>query len=170
MLTANLNRSCNYARIQHSRTSQVGTAHRCHRHIPPPLHVAFSQPVHGTGLQIYDVVALANVCLDVVLPVSKLPSAETAATEAFFNQLSAIPHNHQQWEVGGSCNFMIAAARLGLQVGSIGHVGNDLYGTYLDGVLQVNRFSTESAWPKHLALISCQSTHAPALILRISIP
>lgn len=41
------------------------------------------------------------------------------------------------WEVGGNCNFMIAAARLGMRVGSVGHIGPDTYGRYVADVLQV---------------------------------
>ena len=39
--------------------------------------------------------------------------------------------------MGGTCNFMIAAARLGLRVGSVAHIGGDVYGRYIHDVLQV---------------------------------
>lgn len=39
--------------------------------------------------------------------------------------------------MGGNCNFMIAAARLGMRVGSVGHIGPDTYGRYIADVLQV---------------------------------
>ena len=39
--------------------------------------------------------------------------------------------------MGASCNFMIAAARLGLQVGAVGHVGDDVYGDFMRRIMQV---------------------------------
>ncbi|ONK72200.1 uncharacterized protein A4U43_C04F16810 [Asparagus officinalis] len=40
------------------------------------------------------------------------------------------------WEAGGNCNLAIAAARLGLHVFAVGHVGNEIYGSFLLDVLQ----------------------------------
>ena len=39
--------------------------------------------------------------------------------------------------MGASCNFMIAASRLGLRVGCAGHCGDDVYGDFLRGILAV---------------------------------
>eukprot|EP00955_Chlamydomonas_euryale_P085548 364109-Chlamydomonas_euryale.AAC.12 len=84
-----------------------------------------------------DVVALGNICLDIVVPMEKLPSSEGDERQRVLDALTAAPPSQEAWEVGGNCNFMIAAARLGLVVGSVGHIGNDVYGQYVDGVLQV---------------------------------
>ena len=43
----------------------------------------------------------------------------------------------ETWKVGGSTNFMIAAARLGLTLWSCGHVADDDVGKYILQVLQV---------------------------------
>lgn len=41
-------------------------------------------------------------------------------------------------QVGGNCNFMVAAARLGLATASVGHIGTDIYGNFMDEVLRVS--------------------------------
>lgn len=54
-----------------------------------------------------------------------------------FRELTSEPPPESAWEVGASCNFMIAASRLGLRVGAVGHVGDDVYGDFMRRVLQV---------------------------------
>lgn len=44
------------------------------------------------------------------------------------------------WEAGAQSNFMIAASRLGLRVGSAANLGQDVYGTFLSKILQVGPF------------------------------
>lgn len=44
--------------------------------------------------------------------------------------------SQKYWEAGGNCNMAIAAARLGLKCVAIGHVGNEIYGKFLEDVLQ----------------------------------
>ena len=56
---------------------------------------------------------------------------------ALFRELTAAPPPETSWEVGASCNFMIAAARLGLRVGCAGHCGDDVYGDFLRKILAV---------------------------------
>ncbi|KAF6266752.1 Ribokinase-like protein [Scenedesmus sp. NREL 46B-D3] len=87
----------------------------------------------------HDVIGLSNLCVDIVIPVQQLPPADPDARQALLQQLTADPPDQQHWELGGNCNFMIAAARMGMRVGSIGHVGNDMYGSYMDRVLQEER-------------------------------
>ena len=41
----------------------------------------------------------------------------------------------ESWEVGGNCNFLIAASRIGLRCACVGHVGHDKYGAFLTKVL-----------------------------------
>lgn len=86
----------------------------------------------------HDVIGLSNLCVDIVIPVQQLPPADPEARQGLLQQLTAEPPDEQHWELGGNCNFMIAAARMGMRVGSIGHVGNDTYGRYMDRVLQVS--------------------------------
>mmetsp|Transcript_20261 Transcript_20261/g.44241 ORF Transcript_20261/g.44241 Transcript_20261/m.44241 type:complete len:412 (+) Transcript_20261:120-1355(+) len=83
-----------------------------------------------------DVVALGNLCVDVVLPVDQLPPKDEKYRWNMLTELSASPPSKDSWEVGGNCNFMIAAARLGMRVSSVGHIGNDVYGNFLNGVLK----------------------------------
>ncbi|WIA29071.1 hypothetical protein OEZ86_011582 [Tetradesmus obliquus] len=87
----------------------------------------------------HDVIGLSNLCVDIVIPVQQLPPADPEARQGLLQQLTAEPPDEQHWELGGNCNFMIAAARMGMRVGSIGHVGNDTYGRYMDRVLQEER-------------------------------
>ncbi len=49
----------------------------------------------------YDVVALGNLCVDVVQPVSPLPPVD----KQLLKQLAAAPPNTDSWELGGSCNL-----------------------------------------------------------------
>ena len=85
----------------------------------------------------FDVVALGNLCLDIVVSVPELPSNSEDSRRQLLKTLTAAPPPKTAWEVGGNTNFMIAAARLGLKVASIGHVGPDQYGDYVRSILQV---------------------------------
>ncbi|GAX80599.1 hypothetical protein CEUSTIGMA_g8034.t1 [Chlamydomonas eustigma] len=86
-----------------------------------------------------DVVALGNICLDVIVPVDTFP--QESEKEDLLRSLTLSPPSQDAWEVGGNCNFMIAAARLGLSVGSIGVVGDDVYGEFLNSVLQAEHIA-----------------------------
>ncbi|XP_012473813.1 uncharacterized protein LOC105790651 [Gossypium raimondii] len=83
-----------------------------------------------------DVATLGNLCVDIVLNVPKLPPPSPDSRKAFMEQLSSSPPDKQYWEAGGNCNMAIAAARLGLKCVAIGHVGNEIYGKFLEDVLQ----------------------------------
>ncbi|XVE72992.1 hypothetical protein DITRI_Ditri11bG0082500 [Diplodiscus trichospermus] len=78
-----------------------------------------------------DVATLGNLCVDIVLNVLELPPPSPVARKAFMEQLSSSPPDKQYWEAGGNCNMAIAAARLGLNCITIGHVGNEIYGKFL---------------------------------------
>lgn len=52
-------------------------------------------------------------------------------------ELSGQTFPEESKEVGGNLNFVIAAQRCGLAVTSIGHVGRDSYGEFMETVLQV---------------------------------
>lgn len=71
------------------------------------------------------------------LQVDKLPSQEVESRRELLAQLTREPPPKEMWKVGGSTNFMIAAARLGLTVWSCGHVADDEIGEYLLQVLKV---------------------------------
>lgn len=84
----------------------------------------------------YDVIALGNLCLDIFVSVPELPSTELKSRQKLLSDLTAAPPSRTAWEVGGNTNFMIAAARLGMQVAPVGHLGPDEYGQYIKDVLQ----------------------------------
>ena len=94
-------------------------------------------PVSTEKVCSYDVIALGNLCLDIFVSVPELPSPEESSRRNLLNQLTASPPSRAAWEVGGNTNFMIAAARLGMQVAPVGHLGPDEYGQYIKDVLQV---------------------------------
>ncbi|KAK7345807.1 hypothetical protein VNO77_16418 [Canavalia gladiata] len=82
-----------------------------------------------------DVATLSNLCVDIVLNVPQLPPPSPIQRKAFMDRLARSPPNKKYWEAGGNCNMAIAAARLGLNCISIGHVGNEIYGKFLSDVL-----------------------------------
>ncbi|KAF8072882.1 iolC [Scenedesmus sp. PABB004] len=96
---------------------------------------------NSNGGKALDVVGLSNLCVDVVINVPELPPDDPAARAALLSQLAAAPPDEGAWELGGNCNFMIAAARLGMRVGSIGHAGDDAPGRYMDRVLAAERIA-----------------------------
>ncbi|EFJ43260.1 hypothetical protein VOLCADRAFT_119122, partial [Volvox carteri f. nagariensis] len=83
-----------------------------------------------------DVVGFGNLCVDTVLPWEQLPPANVHVRRQLLDTLTSSPPHHSYWEVGGNCNFMVAAARLGLRVASVGHIGTDVYGNFMDNVLR----------------------------------
>lgn len=89
-----------------------------------------------------DVVALGNLCVDVVIPMDTLPEPDLEVRRALLERLTQSPSDQSNWEVGGNCNFIIAGARLGMRVASVGHIGNDVYGKFLEDVLQVRGFGS----------------------------
>ncbi|OMO78418.1 Carbohydrate kinase PfkB [Corchorus capsularis] len=103
-------------------------------HIPvpnhPPRSLSSSNPTKTV-----DVATLGNLCVDIVLNVPQLPPPSPDARKAFMEQLSSSPPDKQYWEAGGNCNMAIAAARLGLNCITIGHVGKEIYGNFLLDVL-----------------------------------
>jgi len=84
-----------------------------------------------------DVVALGNMCVDILHPPGPIPDAQSLKTSEFLTTLdeSLFARERERWEVGGNCNFLIAAARLGMRVECVGHVGNDAAGTFLKNTL-----------------------------------
>lgn len=71
-----------------------------------------------------DVVALSNLCVDVVVPLPALPAAtDVEGRVALLRQRSDRPPEPETWEVGGNTNFLIAASRIGLSSVSVGHLG-----------------------------------------------
>lgn len=78
------------------------------------------------------VVSLGDLVVDLIVPVS-LP-------------ITAFQHQEARGvnpEPGGSGNFMIAGARLGMKISAIGAVGDDLFGSFLIGVLKDEGIATE---------------------------
>lgn len=97
----------------------------------------------------YDVIVLGNLCLDIFVSVPALPSTEESSRRKLLQQLTASPPDRTAWEVGGNTNFMIAAARLGMQVAPIGHLGLDEYGQFIKDVLQVQSPHFAQTTPFH---------------------
>jgi len=83
-----------------------------------------------------DVVALSNLCVDVVVPVGELPPSDPALRQQLLADLTASPPPPSAWEVGGNTNFLIAASRIGLRAASAGHLGDDAYGRFTRDVLR----------------------------------
>jgi sugar/nucleoside kinase (ribokinase family) len=76
---------------------------------------------------------------DYSVQVDILPSPDLSARKDLLAELTQFPPPKLKWKVGGSTNFMITAARLGLTVWSCGHVADDEFGEYLLDVLQVHQ-------------------------------
>ncbi|XP_020233327.1 fructokinase-1 [Cajanus cajan] len=89
----------------------------------------------GPNSKHVDVATLSNLCVDIVLNVPQLPPPSPLQRKAFMDRLAQSPPDKKYWEAGGNCNMAIAAARLGLDCISIGHVGNEIYGKFLSDVL-----------------------------------
>jgi len=78
------------------------------------------------------VVALNNLCVDIMVEMDVLPGAGAAAKRATLLQLQGSPPpDTSAWEVGGASNFAIAAARLGVDCTCLGHLGRDSYGDFM---------------------------------------
>ena len=80
-------------------------------------------------------VAHGNMCVDVLLPPAPIPSPETLKTAETLASFADADPPESSWEVGGNCNFLIAAARIGLRAECVGHVGDDKYGDFIKRVL-----------------------------------
>ena len=88
----------------------------------------------------FDLVTLSDICVDIVLPVNDLPSSEPVSRLSLLsNTLASLAEGSDRsgWEVGGSCNVSIAAARLGLHVAKCGNLASDAYGHFLRETLMV---------------------------------
>ena len=73
-----------------------------------------------------------NVC------VSQMPAVQELKTPRYLRQLQQQGIDQSLWEVGASCNFLIAAARLGMHTAAVANLGEDVYGKYLLDILQVS--------------------------------
>ncbi|GFP96822.1 ribokinase [Phtheirospermum japonicum] len=90
----------------------------------------------SVGVKDIDVATIGNLCVDIVLNVPKLPPKPLIEREAYMDELSKSPPDKKYWEAGGNSNMAIAAARLGLHVVTVGHVGDEIYGRFLLDVLR----------------------------------
>lgn len=102
------------------------------------LDVAVSpdSKLRSVGSKHVDVATLGNLCVDIVLNVPQLPPSSVQQRKDFMEHLASSPPPKKHWEAGGNCNMAIAAARLGLNCVSIGHVGKEIYGNFLSDVLR----------------------------------
>lgn len=131
-----------HSELQARRASsrRASTSCRCAAAEAPPNGHAADAAASALGRpsrrKQYDVVALSNLCLDIVVEVPQLPPADEPARRALLQQLTAQPPPQNQWEVGGNTNFLVAASRLGLKTASVGHLGQDIYGRFMQEVLK----------------------------------
>lgn len=99
------------------------------------------------------------------------PCRAAARAELLAN-LTATPPPQTAWEVGGASNFMIAAARLGQRVASVGQLGDDVYGAFFRRVMQVCvsllifRFHILSLWSWLYGRVGCQLYRHSLLFLK----
>jgi len=110
---------------------------------PPPAFVAVAASPQRQHTKPSDTRACpqrpnhSNLCVDVVIPVDRLPPPDAEERAALLQQLTAAPPGEEAWECGGISNFAIAASRLGLRTGAVGHLGSDVYGDYMERILKV---------------------------------
>ncbi|KAK9847380.1 hypothetical protein WJX84_011336 [Apatococcus fuscideae] len=96
----------------------------------------------------HDLVAVSNICVDVVLKVDQLPPLESINRRQLLAERTAAladTPDRSAWEVGGSCNVAIAAARLGLSVATCGNIPSDVYGHFLSDILQAEGIHENAA-------------------------
>lgn len=91
--------------------------HNNHHHYFSTTTLLIVQSAHNNN---YDVVGISNLCIDVIVPVDKLPNTDHQSKKDLLSHLNDHPVPQENWEVGGMCNFLIAASRLGLQTLSVG--------------------------------------------------
>ncbi|XP_021770225.1 fructokinase-1-like [Chenopodium quinoa] len=94
-----------------------------------------NEKLRNVDVKDVDIATLGNLCVDIVLNIPQLPPKPLSERKAYMDSLSSSPPDKQYWEAGGHCNTAIAAARLGLRCRAIGHVGNEIYGSFLQNVL-----------------------------------
>ncbi|KAK4273069.1 hypothetical protein QN277_021537 [Acacia crassicarpa] len=92
---------------------------------------------------LWDLVSVCDSLLHMNLDESKGVSG-TPSNNGSFGDVDVVTINGRRrrqdsdkkyWEAGGNCNVAIAASRLGLDCFAIGHLGNEVYGKFLLGVL-----------------------------------
>lgn len=122
-------------------TMQASLLRQCSRHacLARPPHAGKAHDIQPVALpqRKIDVVGFGNLCVDVFQEVDSLPPAEHAVRKALLDELTRTCTDRSAWELGGNTNFMIAAARLGMNTAAVGHTGSDVFGQFLDSVLQV---------------------------------
>lgn len=133
---------------------QVSVHARCRRFPHVRLSSSSNGVSHVTAQHKHDVLALGNICVDIVLPVAEIPPKDEKSRKRLLEELTENPPPESSWEVGGSCNFMIAAARLGLDVVAVGHFGGDIYADFLQRVLQEENISAVEHLPAHTDAIT----------------
>ncbi|XP_065861013.1 fructokinase-1 [Euphorbia lathyris] len=146
----------------------IHLSHSLPNHSPISLGVPANGDVQhwklrSLGVKNIDVSTLGNLCVDIVLNVPKLPPRSPEPRKDYMDQLSASPPDKQYWEAGGNCNMAIAAARLGLRCATIGHVGNEIYGKFLQNVLHDEGISMVGMC-KNIDVIDSSSTSYETLL------
>ncbi|KAG8389249.1 hypothetical protein BUALT_Bualt02G0209200 [Buddleja alternifolia] len=115
------------------------------------------------GVKDIDVATVGNLCVDIVLNVPKLPPKPLDERKAYMEELSKSPPDKKYWEAGGNCNMAIAAARLGLGVVAVGHVGDEIYGRFLLDILHAEGIGMVEMNEQNDIIDSLRSTYETLL-------
>ena len=121
----------------------------------------------------FDLVVLSYVCVDILLPVAVHPPSDASSRKALLTeqQASLAKGSRAQWEVGGSCNLSIAAARLGLRSAICGEASSDTYGQYIQSILKVSEdhhldvstsITSRARSDHEVSRSACRMCHPPA--------
>ena len=110
----------------------------------------------------HDVVAISNLCVDVLVRVDELPDANPDTLA----RLTSDPPSTSHWEVGGNANFLIASARIGMHSCAVGCVGSDAHGCFLKDVLHEEgvRFQHVAVDVSTMENIDDVGFHQPTLV------
>eukprot|EP00899_Mesostigma_viride_P022280 jgi/Mesvir1/3236/Mv16379-RA.1 len=97
-----------------------------------------AKPIAHKNEREWDVLTLANICVDVVMPVETLPPPDIEGKRRYMDELqSRTTPDLKFCEAGGSANFLIAASRIGLHCGALGHWGRfDDFGNFMERVME----------------------------------
>ena len=71
------------------------------------------------------------MCVDILLPQGPIPAPDALKTASFLDDLASRDVPTSAWEIGGNCNFLVAASRVGLRCECVGHVDDDAHGRFL---------------------------------------
>lgn len=99
----------------------------------------------------------------------QMPAVAELKTPEYLKHLQQQDTDQSLWEVGASCNFLIAAARLGMCSAAVANLGDDVYGKYLLDILQVWASGLSPNWASSRKLTASSShLHCPDMMLHVT--